>query len=424
MLARLRNILIAEGSIERCLMWFFGLVYFAQGLSCGLLAQPFTYYLKSHGMAVDTVTTVFAVAALPWMIKPLYGLLIDFIPLWGYRRKTYLMMTAGLAAIGFLGLIQFASPHVMIWALLVATLGIAATDVVVDALMVEQGLRLGRVKQFQGQQWLWLNIAAVMAALLGGWLSQVLDPTEAVHTAAMIVIGAPAAVMLASLLLVKEDKVALEPARMRRTAREIGTALKSKALWTVAGFLAFWNLIPNFSTPLYYHLTDHLRFDQYFIGQLVSIGSIGAVLGALIYRRCLVERFSTQHLVALSIGLNTILALGYVWLNGSTAVVLYLFGGVVSMIALLTFFSLAASVCPPQAAGFTFASLMAVHSVTTHLSAMIGGHLYERIFDHQLTPLIILAAAVTLATLLWIPFLPAESSSRDRFEAVREYVTS
>lgn len=141
-----------------------------------------------------------------------------------------------------------------------------------------------------------MNVAAIMAAVLGGWLSQALDPAEAVHTAAMIVIGAPAAVMLAALFLVKEDKVALDPARMRRTARQIGIALKSRTLWTMAGFLAFWNLIPNFSTPLYYHLTDHLRFDQYFIGQLVSIGSIGAVLGALTYRRCLADRLSTQHL--------------------------------------------------------------------------------------------------------------------------------
>jgi hypothetical protein len=67
---------------------------------------------------------------------------------------------------------------------------------------------------------------------------------------------------------------------------------------------------------------------------------------------------------------------------------------------------------------------MAIHSVTTHLSAMIGGHLYERIFDHQLRPLIILAAVVTLAAFFWIPFLPVESNARGKFEAGREYVTS
>ena len=32
------------------------------------------------------------------------------------------------------------------------------------------------------------------------------------------------------------------------------------------GFLAFWNVTPNFSLPLYYHITDQLQFEQGFIG--------------------------------------------------------------------------------------------------------------------------------------------------------------
>jgi hypothetical protein len=71
MQARSWNAQLAEGSIERGLMWNFGLVYFSHGLSCGLLVQPVTYYLKFQGMAADTVATFFAVAVLPWMIKPL-----------------------------------------------------------------------------------------------------------------------------------------------------------------------------------------------------------------------------------------------------------------------------------------------------------------------------------------------------------------
>gem|GEM_PF-3928751 len=44
------------------------------------------------------------------------------------------------------------------------------------------------------------------------------------------------------------------------------------------------------------------------------------MLGALTYRRCLVDRLSTQHLVAFSIALNTILALGYLEYRGSDLV--------------------------------------------------------------------------------------------------------
>ena len=36
---------------------------------------------------------------LPWIIKPVYGLISDFVPLFGYRRKSYLLI-ANVAAIG------------------------------------------------------------------------------------------------------------------------------------------------------------------------------------------------------------------------------------------------------------------------------------------------------------------------------------
>lgn len=390
-------------------MLLFGLVYFAQGLAGGLLTQPFTYYLKSLGMTADAVAAFFAVAAVPWMIKPLYGLITDLVPLFGYRRKSYLIVMAALAAAGFLSLTQPLAPEWLLWGLIGGTLGIAAVDVVADALMVEHGLRLGMVKQFQGQQWTWVNLAAVITALLGGWLSHTFAPWNAVATAASIAVAAPAAVVIAGWFLVHERKSSMDRGRMLDTARDVRAALCSRALWAVAGFLAFWNLIPNFGTPLYYHLTDQLRFDQYFIGQLISIGSVGAAVGAYVYRRCLAERFSTRQLLSLSIVLSVGMALGYLSLiDGGSAVVLYFSSGVVSMISLLTLFSLAASVCPPRAAGFMFAAFMALHSATTHVSAMTGAHLYERVFDHQIVPLVYLAAAVTATAAWWVPFLPGE----------------
>jgi predicted MFS family arabinose efflux permease len=169
-------------------------------------------------------------------------------------------------------------------------------------------------------------------------------------------------------------------------------------------------------------MVDHLKFDQYLIGQLVAIGSVGATIGAWAYRRYLAERYSTSQLLTLSITLSVMMALGYLFMkDAASAVLLYFSAGIVSMIALLTLFSLAASVCPPQAAGFTFAALMAVYSATAQVSAILGGHLYEGVFDHQIAPLIYLAAAVTMAAFLWIPFLPAEPASSSDMEAGKAY---
>jgi MFS family permease len=412
------------GSTEQRLLLFFGVAYFAQGLAGGLAKQPVTYYLKSLGLTADAVAACLALAATPWMIKPLYGLLTDFIPLFGYRRKSYLLLMAGLAVVGCAIVWQSVSIETLVCALAVTTLGIAATDVVVDALMVEEGQRRGLIRQFQGQQWVWLNLAAIATALLGGWLSHAYLPITAVHTAALLMVTAPAAVILAGWLLVDERRVPFDRSDVRRRAGYLLGALRSRPLWMVAAFIAFWNLVPNFSTPLYYHMVDHLRFDQYFIGQLVSVGSVGALLGALIYQRGLSDRCSTQGLLALSITISSVMAFGFLFLRDRPSAILLSFAaGTVGMISLLTLFTLAASVCSPQAAGFTFAAMMAIHSITTQISALFGGVLYERWFAHQIAPLIILAALCTLAAFLWVPLLPAEGEGRPRAEADRAYVS-
>jgi MFS family permease len=397
-------------STERRLMLFFGLAYFAHGIAGGLCKQPFTYYFKSLGMTADAVAACLAVVAIPWMLKPLYGLLIDFVPLWGYRKKSYLFLMAGCAAAGFSALAHLASMDFIVWALLIGTLGIAAIDVVVDALMVEEGLALGLIKRFQGQQWTWLNLAAITAGVIGGWLSHVFLPHAAIQVAALIMVGGPVGVMISTWLLIDETPSGpFSRLQAQRTWRELSTGLRSKAFWTVGGFLAFWNLIPNFSTPLYYHMVDRLTFDQYFIGQLASIGSVGATLGAFAYRS-LADRFSTSQTLTFSIVVSAMMAVSYLLLkDGRTAAVLSFCSGVVSMLALLSFFSLAASVCPPRAAAFSFAVLMSIYSATAQLAAVVGGYLYEWVFRQQIAPLICLAALCTLAALAWIPFLPTNT---------------
>ncbi len=402
---------------ERRLGLFFAIVYFAQGTSGGLSKQPFIYYFKSLGMGADAVAALFALAAVPWMLKPLYGLLTDLVPLWGYRRKSYLMLMGTLAACGYASLGEFLSPEMIAWLLLAGTLGIAAVDVVADALMVEEGLRLGRIAQFQSHQWTWLNMAAVTAALTGGWLSHGLAPDAAFRAAAFLMAAAPATVIVATWCLVRERRTAMDRTAARRTVRELGQVLRSKPFWTVGSLLICWSLIPNFSTPLYYHAVDRLDFDQYFIGQLACIGSLGAAAGAYTYRKLLVDRFTTPSLLTLSIVLSAGMALGYLFLEGGrSAVLLYFLAGVVSITALLTLFGLAARVCHPQAAGFTFAALMALYSAAAQCSAVFSGHLYERVFDRHLTPLIYLAALCTLAVLAWVPLFRTEVDVPRRME--------
>src|SRR5580692_335179 len=95
-------------AVQRLLL-FFALVYVVEGLGqvVGLISQPLNYYLKTaQGWTPVQITAFVTLFNIPWIIKPLYGLVSDFVPLFGYRRKSYLLL-ANLAAIaGFIWVTQ------------------------------------------------------------------------------------------------------------------------------------------------------------------------------------------------------------------------------------------------------------------------------------------------------------------------------
>jgi hypothetical protein len=67
-------------------MVFFALVYVVEGLgqTGGLIAQPLNHFLKeNYGWTPVQVTAYLTVLNFPWIIKPVYGIVSDFVPLLG-----------------------------------------------------------------------------------------------------------------------------------------------------------------------------------------------------------------------------------------------------------------------------------------------------------------------------------------------------
>ena len=148
----------------------FGLVYFAQGLAqnSGLVSQPLAYFLKQtlHFDQLQS-STFLAVLTLPWIIKPLYGHISDFVPLLGYRRKTWLLLLNTISAMAFLMLSGESDAYAIRTCLIFTAISTAASDVIIDALMVENGNRFGMVGKFQAVQWFWFYTAQVFTSIVG-----------------------------------------------------------------------------------------------------------------------------------------------------------------------------------------------------------------------------------------------------------------
>ncbi len=95
------------------LMLFFAIVYVVEGIGqarVGIIYQPLTYYLKETGWTPVQVTAYFAVLNFPWIIKPVFGLVSDFVPLLGYRRKSYLIVSSLCAAASYAWIARLSEP--------------------------------------------------------------------------------------------------------------------------------------------------------------------------------------------------------------------------------------------------------------------------------------------------------------------------
>ena len=157
----------------------FAVLYFVQGLAEpgeGLIAQPVRSLLNGWKKSPVEITRFMAIVSAPWAIKPVYGLLIDFVPFFGSRRRNYLLLASLLTAVSLFWL-AISMPaegetNQLLALLIVPTLAIAFSDVVADALMVEKGKPLGLTGRLQSIQWGSMYAATVLAGSLGGWMSE------------------------------------------------------------------------------------------------------------------------------------------------------------------------------------------------------------------------------------------------------------
>jgi hypothetical protein len=123
----------------RRLMLFFALVYVVEGLgqTGGLIAQPLNYFLKQvYGWTPVRVTAWLTVLNLPWIIKPVYGVVSDFVPLFGYRRKAYLVLANAVVSVSFFWVTRLTAPGPLVAVLLVTAYAMAISSTLCGAVLV------------------------------------------------------------------------------------------------------------------------------------------------------------------------------------------------------------------------------------------------------------------------------------------------
>jgi MFS family permease len=400
-----------ESPEARRLALVFAVVYFAQGMWY-LPNLSITFLLKdAFGLSAAETATFFSITVIPWLIKPVYGLISDFVPLFGQRRKSYLLLTSGMAAAMGLTLTMMGSYTywgVAIFFTLMG-LGLGFTDVLTDALMVENGQRLGLTGLFQAVQWASISLASILVGVGGGWLAQ----HKFLSLTFLIATVFPLIILAMAIFMIREPPDQGAERQLHETWIAIRGAIGSRTLWIVAGFIFFYNFSPSFGPALVYYATDVLQFSKIFLGTLESLSYASGIIGTAVYF-AFSKSFPLKRLIYFAIAAGVIATLAYLgYRDQVSAVVLSLVFGGVAMFIQLTFLDLAARACPKQVEATFFALLMSVYNGAVQLSQITGGWLYDQL---GFTRLIFISAAFTALCWLLVPLLRLEELESGRRE--------
>jgi MFS family permease len=407
-----------------------------------LIAQPLNNFLRT-ALGLDAASVGYYVSLLmvPWVIKPIYGLVSDS---WSFARPgpnrlRFLLcahIVAGLAyamlACALFGINYSPSPaiaYVVIASIALGGVFIAFTTVVLVAMTVDLEEQGKSPRLYFGQQAMAYSIANIAAVAAGGALCAHLPAGRALS--AGLAIAAAFLLLMPLILLRGLSRSQPAPHAVEQAVEQAAEQAARKAAGEVAGeatgigtierfkklarnpaffvtllFLTLWNLSPSLGVSLYFFECEKLKFTQAQIGMLAACTSTGTVAGAFAFRYWLVRFFkggrSTYALVALGVLSN----LSYFFLSSvESGMAIEFFRGFATFVATLAIYGLAADVSPPGLTATAMAIQIAVSNLALEGSIALGGFLYARIFGKELLPLIVVSSVTTLLTAFLVPYL-------------------
>lgn len=147
--------------------------FVAGGGDEGLVGKPVEFLFSSMGIAGPQLQMFKAAAIAPWALKPVIALLSDGMPLFGYKRMSYVVIFTifSLIATFCIGLGVFSTVHATVACLFFIFLQISAVDLLVEAKQSEEikvKSKLG--PQFFTFTWVGINTGQLFGMLLVGAL--------------------------------------------------------------------------------------------------------------------------------------------------------------------------------------------------------------------------------------------------------------
>jgi folate/biopterin transporter len=397
-------------------------IYFVQGiLTLSRLAVSF--FLKDELLLGPVqMSTIMGICTIPWMIKPLYGFISDSLPLFGYHRKPYIVISGILGCAAWLCLGTFVHTSTIATIMIVfSSLSVAISDVIVDSIVVERARNESEAKIGSLQSLCWGSSA--IGALCTAYLSGLL--LEYFTTRIVFLITALFPLIISSVAwLITEKPINKDHKKSNNTKDQllkIRQAITQKTIWLPTLFIFIWHATPKTESAFFYFTTNELHFQPEFLGRIRLVTSFASLIGVWAFQRYF-KNIPFRTMITAGIFLSTALGMTNLllvthtnrllgiddhWFSLGDSLIITVIGQIVFMPILV----LSTKLCPPGIEATFFALIMSVFNVAGTVSYALGSIMMKwlGITEHQfdsLWLLIILTNCASLIPIFFVKLLP------------------
>jgi MFS family permease len=365
---------------------------------------PLQFLLKNDvHVTREQMAAFFFWCTLAWYLKPFAGILTDAFPIFGTRRRHYLLFSSVLTALSWIGMGFL--PHkygALLCGAMAVNLFMVMVSTVTGAFLVEAGQRMGATGRLTALRMFVSNFCTLIQGPLSGLLATVGFMWATGVNALFALTIFPIAYFF-----LNEQRIAQQRTSMvlQNASQQLKTIIRSKNLWMALLFIALYYFSPGFSTPLFYKQTDELHFSKQAIGNLGVFSGAFAILAAILYG-LVIKRVHIRILLFIAIAMAAAGTLFYLFYSTWTRALLIesqsgFFGG----LAELAMLDLAARATPKGCEGLGYSLMLSIRNVASSGADVVGSCLADH--NWQFAHLVYLSAGTTAIVLILLPLLPA-----------------
>nr|XP_016464108.1 PREDICTED: folate-biopterin transporter 1, chloroplastic-like [Nicotiana tabacum] len=401
------------------------MVYFVQGI-LGLSDLAVSFYLKDN-LHLDPAETavISGFSSFPWLIKPLYGFVSDSFPLFGYRRRSYLVLSGLLGALSWFFMATFVdSKYGAAFCILIGSLSVAFSDVVVDSMVVERARGESQSMSGSLQSLCWGSSA--FGGIVSSYFSGFLVDSYGVRSVFGVTALLPLITSAVS-VLVKEEPVH-GPARglslgngffesSKSSIFQLWGAVKQPNVLLPTLFIFLFQATPQSGSAMFYFITNKLGFTPEFLGRIKLVTSVASLIGVALYNSFLKKVplrkiFLVTAIIGSALGMTQVLlvtglnrqfGISDEWFSIGDSLILSVLGQAFFMPVLV----LAARICPLGMEATFFATLMSIANGGSTLGGLLGAGLTQMfgVTKDRFDNLALLIIVCNLSSLLPLPLL-------------------